>query len=333
MFHMKVWKAIVIVCILQLTITTQSANSATFEDLDRDGLDDRFEQELLEKFAPAFQISADDCDGSPAEFLAGSSTPVVVAKNGTIYGQVSQHSGDGSNRTFLEIHYYHLWNRDCGRLGHALDTEHVATLVNADHMEQTSDAWRAVYWYAAAHEDTVCDVSHGAHADVVEASHRGPTIWISDGKHASFLGESKCRLGCGENRCKEMMVLDTPEVINIGESGSPLNGAVWTGSEDWPLKRKMKTDFPPATLERLRAVSAGSVVALNTPPPPTHAVILGSNSTFGAFLIGNQSAGRALSIAGPESLKAVASALTHTGRSLLIVGRTLRRLIGKRAQD
>src|SRR5689334_19512847 len=94
--------------------------AAGAQDLDHDGLADPFEQQILVKFLPEFRISTDDCDGSPAEFVPGASTPVPLAKNGTIYGQVFRHRGDGSTSAALEVHYYHLWTRDCGRLGHAL---------------------------------------------------------------------------------------------------------------------------------------------------------------------------------------------------------------------
>jgi hypothetical protein len=42
------------------------------EDQDRDGLPDDLEQTLLLQFAPAFQVSAQECDGAPSEFVPGS---------------------------------------------------------------------------------------------------------------------------------------------------------------------------------------------------------------------------------------------------------------------
>jgi len=106
-------------------------------DLDRDGIDDDVEQALLVQFAPTFMISGDECDTLPAEFAPGSVVPCVVSKNGAIYGQVFP------NGRFTEIHYYHLWSRDCGRFSHKFDVEHVSFLLAEDH--------KALYWYAAAH--------------------------------------------------------------------------------------------------------------------------------------------------------------------------------------
>src|SRR5262249_21443771 len=141
--------------VLLILLITPFANAQTVQDQDRDGLDDSLEQELLTKFLPTFMIASDDCDGLPAEFVAGSSKPVVAGKDGTIYGQVSPHSADDSG-TLLELHYYHLWARDCGRVGHKLDPEHVSVLV-AGNSSQPASEWRARYWYAAAHENTLCD--------------------------------------------------------------------------------------------------------------------------------------------------------------------------------
>jgi hypothetical protein len=90
-------------------------------DQDADGLPDQFEQQLLERFAPTFFISASDCDAMPAEFAPNSPEPRLVARNGTIYGQVFPRQGLAMPDRFIEIHYFHLWTRDCGRAGHPLD--------------------------------------------------------------------------------------------------------------------------------------------------------------------------------------------------------------------
>ena len=127
------------IALLLLLACTGFAGDA---DQDHDGLSDEFEQSLLAKFVPVFHVSADDCAGLPAEFTPDSVRPVTAAVNGTIYGQVFR-SGP-----YIEIHYYNLWARDCGSLGHALDAEHVSGLLSA------SDNPRALYWFAAAHQAT-----------------------------------------------------------------------------------------------------------------------------------------------------------------------------------
>ncbi|MGH9721555.1 MAG: hypothetical protein ACRD8O_15200 [Bryobacteraceae bacterium] len=271
------------------------------EDGDGDKLTDNFEQELLLKFAPAFFVSQPDCDGLPAEFLAGSHQPRVVAKNGTLYGQVFPRG------EMIEIHYYHLWNRDCGRMGHALDVEHVSVLLRADSMSAPAAAWKALYWYSGAHEGTACELSSAAKASTLHAEFVGPTVWISDGKHASFLSQDACGRGCGGDRCAQMVRLTPANLINIGEPGAPLNGAVWTGSESWQLASKMKTDFSGAVIVQLE--NAGTIVAINAPRPPIQAVAAAGNTSL-------RHTGNALSTADAHTDRALDRSLKSAGRSL-----------------
>ncbi len=164
-----------------------SAGWLPAEDLDRDGLDDGLEQRLLEQFRPVFIVSARDCDGRPAAFRQGSPTPEVVARDGTIYGQAFR-LPEGR----VELHFFHLWGRDCGRAAHPLDIEHVSV-----RLELHDGRWRATHWFAAAHQGTPCDLGQGASAETLQAFDRGIHVYVSMGKHASFLSQEACRKGCG----------------------------------------------------------------------------------------------------------------------------------------
>jgi hypothetical protein len=218
-------------------------------DQDGDGLDDDFEQQLLEQFQPRFYLAAKECDVRPAEFKPNSTKPIALARNGTLYGQAFP-VGEA-----IELHFYHLWARDCGRAGHALDAEHVSAWLELDGGE-----WRARYWYAAAHEDTSCDRGSAVHADRIHAAWRGPEVWVSRGKHASFLSESICRLGCGADRCEGPERLFPPRIINLGEVDAPRNGAVWIRSQAWPLALKFRSDFSAELRARLEDSDAVQIV-------------------------------------------------------------------------
>ncbi|MGI4830794.1 MAG: hypothetical protein ACRYFU_21770, partial [Janthinobacterium lividum] len=146
-------------------------------DSDHDGMSDTQEQQLLQQFLPTFLVGKEDCSNVPAEFQAGLPTPTVEAENGTIYGQVFPSRGSAGSEQTAEIHYYHLWKRDCGPHGHPLDTEHVAVLVSASQTAAASPGWKAVYWYAAAHENTVCDVSQITRASTLNAVDHGAKVW------------------------------------------------------------------------------------------------------------------------------------------------------------
>src|SRR5262249_50009289 len=151
----------------------------------RDGIPDTLEQTLLEMFRPRFLISAHDCAAAPARFAPYEAAPRALATDGSIFGQAFPRATD-AGRTTIELHYYHLWTKDCGRMPHALDAEHVAALVYAASLESPADAWRAVQWYSAAHEDTVCDAGARAGAATLGAEHTGPSVWVARGKHASY---------------------------------------------------------------------------------------------------------------------------------------------------
>src|SRR5215510_8708400 len=217
----------------------------TGEDNDRDGLPDDFEQAILEKFRPTWKISATDCDVMPAEFLPGVSNPTVKAKNGTIYGQVF-FRGSSTLGFFVEAHFYDLWGEDCGYINsHPLDAEHVSVLIRALDPSQPLSEWHASQWYAGAHEDTLCEASEIASAAILDSEDHGATIWIARGKHSAFFSQRACSIGgCGLDRCESSTLTLSPSPINVGELATPLNGAVWTASDQWPLAVKMRTDFP-----------------------------------------------------------------------------------------
>jgi hypothetical protein len=261
--------------------------AAYSEDSDGDDLSDQFEQELLIRFLPKFMVSASECNGLPAEFQAGMREPHPLAKNGTIYGQVFKAVSFGRSGIFLEIHYYHLWTADCGYTGHALDVEHISALVASSGGDEPATAWKAIYWYAGAHENTTCDSSHGARALDIGADLRGPTVWISAGKHASFLSPDLCHGGCGGDECDKMSEFIPFKVVNLGEPGSPMNGAVWSESSKWALAAKMRTDFSAEALAILDGAMKPGIVPLNQSQASIKAAAHAGVSTANAVSLAN----------------------------------------------
>ncbi len=256
----------------------QTAPSAI--DSDKDGMSDDLEQSLLVQFAPKFLVGQGDCSNVPAEFQPGYSTPVVQSENGTIYGQVFPAKDPIDGAPVAEIHYYHLWRTDCGSHGHPLDTEHVSVLVRASSPDLLSATWKALYWYAGAHENTVCDVSQIAHASTLHAEDAGPSVWISPGKHASYLNEALCQKGCGADRCENMTALAPAKLVNLGEPGHPMNGSVFIASNAWPLAAKMaETNFPAPTLARLSGLPDSQIALSNAGRHPSQGVIAISSTT------------------------------------------------------
>ena len=313
-------------------------------DSDNDGLSDALEQPLLDQFAPNFMVGEHDCSVSPAEFKPDVQTPEVRADNGTIYGQVFPAKDATDHAMVAEIHYYHLWRKDCGSHGHPLDTEHVSVLVRASDTDLTTATWKAVYWYAAAHENTVCDVSQIARAITLHAQDHGATVWISPGKHASYLNRTLCQRGCGADRCENMVPLQSTALINLGEPNYPVNGSLFISSGEWPLMAKMSTtNFPDAAVVRLNQLpdtdiawfdpgrhpaqgiiaksSITEQVIADSERNTTTAISLAVNSTEDSLSTANGSTGEAISITGDSTGKALQKSYWHTQHALGISAR------------
>ncbi len=286
-------------------------------DSDQDGLSDQLEQALLVQFAPRFFIGQADCSNVPAEFQPGIANPEVQSENGTIYGQVFPAKQIIGGEPAVEIHYYHLWRIDCGRHGHPLDTEHVAVLVRASGPDLRSSTWKALYWYAAAHENTVCDVSQMAHASALHAQDAGAAIWISPAKHASYLDESLCRQGCGADRCEKMIALAPAKIVNLGEVAHPMNGSLFISSTAWPLADKMAaTNFPPEALARLSELPDSQIAWFRAGKHPAQGVIAISSATGLALATSGQNTITGINTAAVATDTSITAAQDSTGNAL-----------------
>ncbi len=213
-------------------------------------MSDALEQALIEQFRPHFLVDTGECAQVPAEFEAFSVKPRVEEHNAAIYARVSPSEALIPGVTALELHYYHLWEKDCGLVAsHPLDVERVVAL-----LVPSENGWKALYWYAAAHEGTLCDTSNAAPAAFLGATSNGPRVWISAGKHASYLSQKLCgQRGCGGDHCREAVDLPLGRLINLGEAHAPLNGAVWTASKEWPFESKLGHIFDSGLIVQLEA--------------------------------------------------------------------------------
>ena len=314
--------------ILALGIFVGGLANVTFAgapDRDSDDVSDALEQALIERFRPQFWVDVNDCAGLPAEFQADSAEPRVLAHNGAIYARVSPSTVLGSDRAALTVSYYHLWDRDCGPLSpHPLDVEHVSALVVAPSRASSASDWVALYWYAAAHEDTICDTSNAAQAEAIAAVTGGPRVWIARGKHASYLSRALCsQRGCGVDACHEMVAMLPGPLINLGEADAPADGAAWIASEEWSLAAKLNADFDLALVARLDA-SDGTVLArVNGQWRPQHFslsiggdIVKALGKAGGGLLEADEKTGNALK----RSFLAVGGAL---GAAASAVGTTL----------
>ena len=302
-------------------------------DSDHDGMSDTLEQALLVQFVPKFMIDQHDCSNVPAEFQADKKTPELKAENGTIYGQVFPAKTLTDKAPAAEVHYYHLWRRDCGGHGHPLDTEHVSVLIHASDTHLASATWKADYWYAAAHENTVCDVSQIARASTLHAQDHGAMVWISPGKHASYLNETLCQRGCGADRCAKVVALPPGKIINLGELDHPMNGSLFIASGAWPLAGKMSnTNFPPEPVARLNQLPDSDIAWFNAGRHPAQGIIAISSSTGQAIAGSGYSTTSALATASDSTGVGISTAADSTGNALQKSYRHTRHALGASAR-
>ena len=253
-------------------------------DDDQDGLPDALESTLLEQFRPTFMVNREDCDHLPATLAPGEAVPRVLARDGTIYGQATPHASG-----VVELRYFHLWAHDCGRNGHAGDVEHVSALLR----RQPDGSWTAQYWFAAAHEGTVCDRCMAGRAQPLHAVDRGPVVWISAGKHASYFDQALCNGGCGGDSCPNMQAAPVLAIVNLGEPGTPLNGASWASVTSWPLARPA-SDFGPTVLAQLDAAGGDAPIRVNATTMGMQRTVSVSNTTLGGLETAQNHTGNAL---------------------------------------
>lgn len=298
-------------------VSQQSPLVSPSTDSDLDGLSDYLEQTLLQYFTPTFMTDQEECSTMPAEFARDINIPKVGEQNGTIYGQVFPAKTSDLGEQLLELHFYHLWRQDCGAHGHPLDAEHVSVLIRSSRVDGTAPAWKALYWYAAAHEDTVCDVSQIARAVTLKAEDRGATVWISLGKHASFLAPELCHRGCGRDQCGQMSRLTVRQIVNLGEVGRPMNGSSWTSSAAWPLSGKMtQSDFPAIALARLETLPLTDIAWFNPGRHPAQGMIAISDSTAEAIGTSSTDAFTAISVANDSTSNALGKSYRKTTHAI-----------------
>ncbi len=320
--------------VVNLLLAVMPITAAWSQDSDGDGLSDSFEEALLRKFLPRFLISEGECDQMPAEFQPGIADPIPLAKNGTLYGQVFRATPSGRPGEYLEIHYYHLWGRDCGTTSHLLDVEHVSTLIQSGSNPAMAAEWKAVAWYAAAHEDTVCEASQMVRAGVIGGEKRGPDVWISRGKHASFFNPELCRQGCGGDDCTRMRVMPLARLLNLGEPAAPMNGAIWVDSPRWPFREKMKADFTPERLAELDAAPDGTFSRTSGAPGAIQGAVHVGSTTADAISNADQQTDQALTAADEKASGAAGQAARKVGRSLKLAARKVGKVFsgGKEAR-
>jgi hypothetical protein len=193
-----------LICAACVAACARSPSGAAV-DRDRDGLDDRLEDELAAHHLPSIHEFG-EVGGLAEECGAPYPRPVLFR------ARPRPDSQDSSPRE-VAITYVLLYADDCGGLGHPGDSESFTVFV---HLDPVSHVWRVAGVSAVAHLGTPAER---------RTVGSGDAIWVSRNKHAPFATFESCEDGDIVNdQCR----LDGPPpsgvvLLNVGEPSAPLS--------------------------------------------------------------------------------------------------------------
>ena len=132
---------------------------------------------------------------------------------------------------------------------------------------------------------------------MIGADTSGPRVFVSRGKHASYLDRGQCKWGCGGDECSDDRVVVPSRIVNIGERNAPLNGALWIHSDRWPMRDKLGSDFEPALRARLDNPDDDHVIPLMQHRRGPQAPVLAGDTALDGIEIAAESTKGALGTA------------------------------------
>jgi hypothetical protein len=155
-------------------------------------------------------------------------------------------------------------------------------------------------------------------------------VWISPGKHASYLDARLCHAGCGADICERMVPLPKGRVVNLGEVGQPMNASLFARSSAWPLAMKMQqTNFPAEPIARLQRLPETEIAWFHPGRHPAQGVIAISSTTEGAIGKGGTQTASSMDKAEDAASDAISVAGDTTGNALGTSYRKTRHALGK----
>jgi len=103
-------------------------------------------------------------------------------------------------------------------------------------------------------------------------------------------------------------------LINVGEVGKPLNGALWTSSPLWPLSVKMQPVFNEPVVAQLS--ESDGIIPLNESSRVKKGVIRRAGITADALETGHDHTGAAMATGSEKTGDAVSTGYSSTKSSL-----------------
>lgn len=219
-------------------------------DNDHDGMDDRLEQKLLNKFMPVVIMFSDESCPGPALDGTGD-TNLIVERISPYPGQYTRSSSLDSvlihpvpvvaakhlyagliwYNPFIMVHCVVLYGQDCGALGHTADVEgfhfslkYIGPDTLAGWMYDTiMTNWMGVTIQSISHDATLCQHIETRPYKSALFPTGVDTVYASPDKHGNYLtigdcnGSFICNPGCNNTQIRKHTVN-----VNIGEPTASL---------------------------------------------------------------------------------------------------------------
>ncbi len=193
-------------------------------DLDLDGLDDQWEQAVLEAARPAVRLSDDEPHLTDDDAVLAQVGRVELVALAPV-----------EVRVYVMLGYSEDYG-SCGLTAHHGDSERVALVLRGDADDGAGNDMWVTQAYTAAHEGTATDhgrvyVDEALDTELVYAVVDGATRWVvaaSEAKHATYGNATLCAdaffIPCLVETCApdDGGVVLLPPVINAGEPDAPL---------------------------------------------------------------------------------------------------------------
>ena len=244
-----------------LTPTPTPTGTVSPVDADHDGIPDATEAQWADEYLPFVSLTSGEQCGTPAGYLY----------------RVRFHPEDPQ---LIEIRYDHLYNTDCGALGHDGDDENFA--VTVDPSQPGPQGILAIK--AISHRNTICekDTTCGTLPGLTACDlqlRKGlpyPVVYASQNKHGDYVSLDACNSNCFDTCALVTTAADGIPMQNAGEWGAPLTtnlsmaGGFVTTANGWSHSELLNYDpwSSSTTFGGAGIVEADLTDAALVPPTP-----------------------------------------------------------------
>ncbi len=245
-------------------------------DNDLDGMDDRLEQLLIERFMPTFiEFDNESCPGPatdgtgdsnlvvchiypiPQQYTANTNLSSVLTNPVALVHKGGLYTGLVWYNTIIKVNAALLYGKDCGLLGHTADVEgfnYSLRYIGPDSLagwmyDTLMQNWVGVKIQTVSHEGTLCEQIETFDYRSILSPNGKDTIYCSPDKHGNYLTIG----GCGASficnpGCGGIPMYKNVKAVNIGEPNASLMPdlgtayAGYAGNDPWGTAKFLEAE-------------------------------------------------------------------------------------------